>query len=153
MVEYTNGTRIYTYPAKIEPNEQLDLVEGLLAYLKTIVSVDQNKMYLGGLSMGGMGTFELLNRNPNTFAAAFAICGGANPAIAKKIKNTPLWIFHGDMDQVVPYRYSIGIFEGLKSQKADVKLTLYPNVGHDSWTNAFDEPELLPWLLSRHRKN
>jgi len=151
--EYSNGTRIYSYPSKIEPNGQLDLVEGLLAQLKTIVAVDQNRMYLGGLSMGGMGTFELLHRNPITFAAAFAICGGANPAIAKKIKNTPIWIFHGDTDQVVPFRYSIGMFEGLKSQKADVKLTLYPNVGHDSWTNAFAEPQLLPWLLSKHRKN
>jgi len=152
-VEFTDGARIYSYPSKIEPNEQLDLVEGLLAQLKTVVAVDQNRIYLGGLSMGGMGTFELLHRNPNTFAAAFAICGGANPAIAKNIKSTPIWIFHGDTDQVVPFRYSFGMFEGLKSQKADVKLTLYHNVGHDSWTNAFAEPKLLPWLLSKHKKN
>lgn len=148
-----NGLNVFNYPATIEPNGQLDLVEGLLDQLKTALAIDQNRMYLGGLSMGGMGTFELLHRNPNTFAAAFAICGGANPDIARNIKNTPLWIFHGDTDNVVPYRNSTVMYEALKAQKTDVKLTLYPEVGHDSWTYAFAEPDLLPWLLSKQRKN
>ena len=152
-VEYTNGARIYSYPPTIEPNSQLDLVEGLLAQLKTEVAVNQDRIYLGGLSMGGMGTFELLHRNPNTFAAAFAICGGANPKIASKIRSTPLWIFHGDADVVVPAKYSIGMYEALKAQKADVTLNLYPNVTHDSWTKTFTEPELLPWLFSKQRKH
>jgi len=152
-VNYALGAKTYSYPATIEPNGQLDLVEGLLAHLKTEFIVDQNRMYLGGLSMGGMGTFELLHRNPNTFAAAFAICGGANPKIVKNIKSTPIWIFHGEVDNVVPVVYSKQMFHSLKAVKADVKLTLYPEVGHDSWTNAFAEPELLPWLFSKQRKN
>ena len=151
-MDYKDGVRLYNYPATIEPNGQLDLVEGLLAQLKTALAVDQNRIYLGGLSMGGMGTFELLHRNPNTFAAAFAICGGANPAIAKNIKNTPLWIFHGENDLVVQAYYSKQMYYALKTEMADVKLTLYPEVKHDSWTNAFAEPDLLPWLLTKQRK-
>lgn len=152
-VNYKLGIREYNFPDTIEPNGQLDLVEGLLTQLRTTIAVDQNRIYLGGLSMGGMGTFELLHRNPNTFAAAFAICGGANPSIAKHIKNTPLWIFHGDADIVVPAMYSVEMYEALKAQKADVTINVYPNVNHDSWTKAFDEPELLPWLFSKRRKH
>ncbi|MEM7085488.1 MAG: prolyl oligopeptidase family serine peptidase [Bacteroidota bacterium] len=152
-VEFINYSRVYRFPATVEPNGQLDLAEGLLAYLKSELPVDLNRMYLGGLSMGGMGTFELLHRNPNTFAAAFAICGGANPEIANRIKNTPLWIFHGDTDNVVPYTNSTLIYEALKTQQADVKITIYPEIGHDSWTPAFAEPELLPWLFSKERKD
>lgn len=152
-VDYSDDIKVYNYPATIELNRQLDLVEGLLDHLKTELAVDQNRMYLGGLSMGGMGTFELLHRNPNTFAAAIAICGGANPEIAKNIKNTPIWIFHGAVDNVVPAVYSKQMYYELQTEKADVKLTLYPEVGHDSWTHTFAEPELLPWLFSKQRKN
>ena len=79
----------------------LDLVEGMMDYIKDNYSVDKERIYVGGLSMGGMGTFELVYRNPRMFAAAFAICGGANPKIARKIRR-PVWrIDHGDADQVV----------------------------------------------------
>ena len=83
------------------------------------------------------------------FAAAFAICGGANPKIAERISDTSWWIFHGEEDNVVPAKYSQQMYDALIEEDADVKLTMYPDVNHDSWTNAFAEPELLKWLFSK----
>ena len=99
--------------------------------------------------MGGMGTFDAVKQNPNLFAAAFAICGGAHPKIAKRISATSWWIFHGEEDDVVPAKYSQQMHDALKEENADVKLTMYTNVKHDSWTNTFAEPELLKWLFSK----
>lgn len=149
--QYTNGQGSYSYPATVGPNKQQDLLMGLLNQLQEQYTVDSNRIYIGGLSMGAMGTFELVRRNPTTFAAAFAICGGANPAIVPVIKDTPWWIFHGTADTIVPYEYSLAISEALKRAGALVKLTLYQGVGHDSWTNTFAEPDLLNWVFSKNR--
>ncbi|MDC8003400.1 prolyl oligopeptidase family serine peptidase [Aureisphaera galaxeae] len=141
--------RIFDYPETIEENETLDLLEGLLKDIQQRHLIDEQRIYLGGLSMGGMGTFEMLHRNPELFAAAFAICGGANPKIAEKIKDTPIWIFHGKKDDVVPAHYSEKMHEALKAAGGNSTITLYPKVKHDSWTNTFEEPQLLPWLFSK----
>lgn len=127
--------------------------------MKTLVSliedwlssglVDTSKVYVGGLSMGGMGTFELLWRMPQTFAAAFPICGGSNIEKAKSYaKNTALWIFHGADDSVVPVERSVEMYNELKRLGAKVKYTEYEGVNHNSWDNAFREEELVPWLFS-----
>lgn len=112
----------------------------------------KDQVYVGGLSMGGMGTFDLVSRMPKTFAAAFPICGGANPAIAKKINNTKWWIFHGAKDDVVLPQYSSIMANALKAAKASVKFTLYPDANNNSWDAAFAELELLPWLFAQIKK-
>ena len=142
---------VENFPKEIKPNLPLSLVEGLIIELTDTYNLDQNKLYVGGLSIGGMGTFELVHRNPELFAAAFPVCGGAHPEIAEEIKNTPLWIFHGDSDSVVPSELSQEMYKALKTLNADVKISIYPNVGHDSWTNAFAEPDLLKWLFSKSK--
>ena len=101
--------------------------------------------------MGGMGTFELLRRERKMFAAAFAICGGDNVANVRKYKKTPLWIFHGEKDDVVPVGLSTDIADQLKVMGVQPKINLYPNDNHNSWDSAFAEPELLPWLFSQKR--
>ena len=140
--------RVFNFPETIQENSTLNLLEGLLNNLEENLPVDHKRIYLGGLSMGGMGTFEMLHRNPNRFAAALAICGGANPKIAGKINHIPLWIFHGEKDDVVPPLYSQQMHDALVKLKGKSRLTLYPKADHDSWTKAFKEPELLPWLFS-----
>lgn len=110
--------------------------------------VDNDRIYVGGLSMGGMGTFEIVYRNPDLFAAAFPICGGANPEIASKVREVDWWVFHGGDDDVVPVEFSQKMVSALNQQGAKVRFSYYPGVKHNSWDNAFAEKELLPWLFS-----
>lgn len=143
--------REFIFFEKGEPTQQMVLLEGLLKYLKKTYRLDKNRMYVGGLSMGGIGTFELVRRNPKMFAAAFPICGGANPAIASKLKRPVWWVFHGDEDKVVPEKCSADIVTAMGQQKVEVKYTVYPGVGHNSWDNAFAEPDLMNWLFAQTR--
>eukprot|EP01133_Synstelium_polycarpum_P012691 gene12691-14900_t len=131
------------------------IMHALLAMIDNILDkpyADKNQVYIGGLSMGGMGTFELLRRQPKTFAAAFSICGADTIANVNKYKKVPIWIFHGGKDDVVPPDFSKEIADHLKIIGREVKYTLYADANHNSWDPAFAEPQLLPWLFS-HRKN
>ena len=132
---------------------QLSAVMGLLKKLFKEESVNMSKVYVGGLSMGGMGTFEVVYRNPGLFAAALPICGGGNVnSYDKKIKKTSFWVFHGDADAVVPVGLSREMVDKLKSLKANVTYTEYPGVNHNSWDNAFAESTFMSWMFSKKRK-
>lgn len=128
------------------------LVKALLDSLLASGKVDVKRVYLGGLSLGGIGTYDMLARYSGTFAAAFPICGAGNvktaAAFAKKV---PLWIFHGAEDAVVPPDFSRGYYAELQKLGSEVKYSEYPGVGHNSWDNAFAEPDLLPWLFRHHK--
>ncbi len=150
-VEGDFPNREFVFYEDAEATKDMLLLEGLLKYLKKTYKLDKNRMYVGGLSMGGMGTFELVRRNPKIFAAALPICGGANPEISKKLKKPHWWVFHGDDDQVVPEKYSSQMVDAMKANGIDVKYSVYPGVGHNSWDNAFAEPELLSWLFSKSK--
>lgn len=150
-VQQGQGNRRFVFFEKAEPTQDMLLLEGLITDLKKNFSIKKDQMYVGGLSMGGMGTFELVNRNPGMFAAAFPICGGANPKIAKRLKRVDWWVFHGGADAVVPPEYSTDMVQELKAKRAKVKYSLYPAVKHNSWDNAFREPELLTWLFSKSK--
>ncbi|MFN6375437.1 MAG: alpha/beta hydrolase-fold protein [Chitinophagia bacterium] len=133
-----------------EMTRPLLLVSSFIDTLMNSGSIDRRRVYLGGLSMGGYGSFELLWRKPNLFAAALPICGGGNPAMISGYRNDlPLWIFHGDKDNVIPAANSRMIVNLLSPKNKKVKYTEYPGVGHDSWKNAFQEKELLPWLFAQ----
>lgn len=150
--EDADGKRIFIFPAKGPPSPAMRLVIDLLDELVNESYIDADRLYLGGLSMGGMGTFDLLSLRPKTFAAAFPICGGGNPGTARKISRvTSFWIFHGADDEVVDPAYSKAMAEALKKHKGKVKITIYPGTGHNSWDNALAEPELLPWVFSNRR--
>jgi predicted peptidase len=141
------------YPTDLPPGRSMALVMQLLDSLAGSGKVDNKRIYVGGLSMGGMGTFEILWRKPNFFAAAFPICGGGNVTKAADYGNNfPVWIFHGDKDPVVDVKGSRKMAAALKDAGAKVKYTEYPNVKHDSWNNAFAEPDLLPWLFSQKKQ-
>jgi len=114
--------------------------------------VDPKRIYIVGLSMGGMGTFEAVYRYPKLFAAAIPICGGGDSkAYDKRVAKTPFWIFHGAEDDVVDVKYSREMYARLKELKAKVKYTEYLGVQHESWPHAFAEPEFLSWLFSQKR--
>jgi predicted peptidase len=142
----------FSFPSEQPIGASLNLVSRLLDSLVAAKLVNKKKIYLGGLSMGGMGTFELLWRKPNFFAAAFPICGGGDPQKATVYgRKFPIWIFHGDNDPTVPVSNSRLMNNALQAAGAKVKYTEYPGVGHDSWNNAFAEKELLPWLFSKKK--
>lgn len=135
-----------------EPTKALNQVINLLDSLKNRSFIDKNRVYVGGLSMGGMGTFEILYRKPNTFAGAFAICGGANPETTSAYaKTTPVWIFHGALDNVVNPEYSLEMAEALLKAGAHPRMYLYDTENHNSWDRAFAEADFLPWLFDKKR--
>jgi predicted peptidase len=147
----STGKRIFELRPDEPPTRPLEMVEELISHLKKQYPVDKKRIYVGGLSMGGMGTFEIARRNPKLFAAAFPICGATDARIAKKIKNISWWIFHGAKDDVVPPTSSMQIADALKNEKADVRFTLYPEANHNSWDPAFAEKDLFPWLFSKKK--
>lgn len=135
-----------------EPTTAMHALLGLVDQFLDKPFVNKKQVYIGGLSMGGMGTLEILRRKPNTFAAAFAICGGDNTNnVSKYARKVPLWIFHGQKDSVVPFDHSQVVVDALKAAGADPKFTIYPNDDHNSWDDAFAEPQLLPWLFSHSK--
>lgn len=147
----TNGTREFAFATSGKPSPDLALVIDLISSLKRNYSLDKKHFYVGGLSMGGMGAFELVRRKPKMFAAAFPICGGADPKTAGKLKRTSWWIFHGLKDDVVNPEFSKVMAKALNDKGADVKLTLYPDANHNSWDPAFAEKDLFPWMFSNPR--
>ncbi|CAL1519937.1 dienelactone hydrolase family protein [Chitinophaga sp. MM2321] len=141
------------FPLDGPPTKPTALLTTLLDSLRTTGKIDTKRIYIGGLSLGGMGTFYMISKHPEMFAAAFPICGGGNVAKAGRFaKKVPVWIFHGGADQVVPVEGSRAYNEKLKALGSEVKYTEYPGVGHNSWDNMFVEPGFFQWLF-QHKKN
>lgn len=115
-------------------------------------NVDRSRIYLTGLSMGGYGTWTIACAYPDRFAAIVPICGGGRPFVAANLKDVPVWAFHGEKDDVVPLGESQKMTAAVKRAGGSAKLTIYPEAGHDSWTETYNNEELYKWLLS-HRKN
>ena len=145
------GDRTFIFPTGGKPTVMMELTERLIKKLRKDFKISKKQLYVGGLSMGGMGTFEIVRRNPKMFAAAFPICGGANPVVAPVLTKTSWWVFHGGKDNVVPPALSERMVEALQKEQADVQFTLYPEANHNSWDNAFVEPGLMMWLFSKHK--
>jgi len=131
---------------------EADKLDMLIDEVVSMNDVDETRIYLTGLSMGGFGTWDLAQLRPNRFAAIAPICGGSrmNAFRASLLKNVPTWAFHGAMDLVVPLEASSRIVKSLNDAGGDVKYTIYPMAGHDSWTETYNNPELYEWFIS-HR--
>ncbi len=125
--------------------EVIDLLDEVRAKYR----VDDQRVYLTGLSMGGFGTWATLGEFPQRFAAAVPICGGGDPAEAPAMKNVPIWAFHGAKDPTVPLKSSQEMIDAVTKQGDPAKLTVFPEAQHDSWTEAYNTPELYTWLLQQ----
>lgn len=147
-VTRASGKNEFIFKDSQRPTEELQKVIALLQKMQQTSYVDNARLYVGGLSMGGMGTWELLWRLPNTFASAIPICGGGLVSNASKIGSTKIWAFHGDQDQVVDVKYTQDMINALKDLGKMPKFTIYEGVNHNSWTPAFAERQLLNWLFS-----
>jgi predicted peptidase len=132
----------------------------LLDHVRHDYAVDTNRVYLTGLSMGGFGTWKLGMAHPERFAAIVPICGGgetidvllASGRRAASLKSLPVWAFHGAKDPVVPLEESERMVNALKKLGCkEVKLTVYPEAQHNSWTETYNNPEVYEWLLKHSR--
>ncbi|MEH2221051.1 MAG: prolyl oligopeptidase family serine peptidase [Nostoc sp.] len=137
------------------PRREYWNIERLSTLLDEVIAscaVDPDRVYLTGLSMGGYGTWHLAAAQPERFAAIAPICGGGNPQAAGKLKNLPVWAFHGAKDNVVPLSESEIMVSALKVHDGNVKFTVYPEANHDSWTQTYNNPELYEWFLQNWRQ-
>jgi predicted peptidase len=148
------GTREEMHQLKLapEPAGPLQTALELLFMIQAKYPVDQDRVYITGISMGGFAAWEALIRHPQNFAAAIPVCGGGDVSFADRIKHVPVWAFHGAEDPVVPVICSRSMIENLTKTGGHPRYTEYPGVGHNSWDRAFDEPELLSWLFSHKRQ-
>ncbi len=127
-----------------------NLLLALLDEVEENYRVDNNRIYVTGLSMGGHGTWTLALAQPDRFAAIAPVCGWSHPVEFQKIANKPIWIFHGAKDFVVPVSASEQMAEKLKSVGgSNIKLTIYPEANHDSWTETYNNEELYKWFLEQ----
>ncbi len=136
----------------LEPSAPLSATVELVNTLLKSHPIDPQRVYLIGLSMGGFGVWDLLSRRPERFAAAVSICGGADENAVAAAWAVPVWGFHGAADHVVRVERSRRTIDALRVAGGIPRYTEYPEVGHDSWTHAFAEPDLLPWLFSHRRE-
>lgn len=118
-------------------------------------SVDQDRIYLTGLSMGGWGSWKLADEHPEIFAAIAPVCGPLNrPTLSRaceKLADKPIWIFHGALDDIVPLQDSTTMFQKLKSCNKTVQYTIFENDNHNSWDSTYSNPKLYEWMFAQNK--
>lgn len=140
------NTTLSAKPAK--PMQQfINLLEDILKKYP----IDQTRIYITGLSMGGYGTWDLIARYPEKFAAAVPICGGGDVGKAPRIKNIPIWAFHGAKDSLVPPEKSRNMIKAIQAAGGSPGYTEYPDVEHPSWVHAYKDPYLIIWMFRQKR--
>ena len=142
-----NNSWEFQFPTPEVPSRPTQLLINMLDEFVDNDYVDTDRIYVMGISMGGIGTLEMLYRFPKQFAAAAVICGGNDKDLAKEYKKVPIWFFHGEADDVVPPIYSKQVFDAVKDKNRHTRYTSYPNTNHNSWDKALAEPDLLKWMF------
>jgi predicted peptidase len=127
------------------------ILRAMLDEISSEYAIDERRIYLTGLSMGGYGTWSLSTAYPELFAAIAPICGGGCPQKARRLRQIPVWAFHGERDDVVKIEESRQMVEALRACGGTVRFTVYPGVGHDAWTRTYENHRLYAWFL-QHRK-
>ncbi|MDX9979966.1 MAG: PHB depolymerase family esterase [Lentisphaeria bacterium] len=134
-----------------EPSEVMRLTIGLLRECIQTLPVDSRRVYVTGLSIGGFGTWDIIQRHPEIFAAAMPICGGGDTALAPKLAKLPIWVFHGDNDTVVKTVRSRDMVAAIEKAGGKPRYTEYPGVGHNAWSPTYGNGEVLAWLFSQKK--
>ena len=135
-----------------QESEAMKLVFGLLKETLKEQDIDPGRVYVSGISMGGFGTWDAISRCPELFAAAFPVCGGADTAMAERLKDLPILVYHGDSDTVVLTKRSRDIAAAIKAVGGTkIKYVEVPNCGHGSWGPAFADNNNWKWLFEQKR--
>ncbi|MFK7767373.1 MAG: prolyl oligopeptidase family serine peptidase [Mariniblastus sp.] len=126
--------------------QQKRLVELLDLVVKNY-NIDEDRIYLTGLSMGGYGSWRMAADHPKRFAAVAPVCGGGKPEDAEKLKNVPIWAFHGDQDRAVKFERSVEMVDAIKAAGGtSIRFTTYEHIGHNCWSATYATPELYQWM-------
>lgn len=134
------------------PSRPMSLLRELIDQMVQTLPIDESRIYITGLSMGGYGTFDAVMRYPDLFAAAVPVCGAGDASRATVISHIPIWIFHGASDDVVPVTFAHDMLFALTDAGAKPGYTQYPLAGHFSWVAAYDDDMLMPWMFSQHKR-
>jgi predicted peptidase len=166
------GTRIWTnpvnqaeYPAFVlvpqSPGNWIEYVDRLSPELRMVVgilesvtaefNIDPERIYVAGQSDGAYATWNLISQRPDLFAAAIPLCGGGDSRSAKQLAKMPVWVFHGTRDDVIPVSESRKMIAAIQKAGGRPRYTEYRDAGHDIWTRAFSEPEIVSWLFAQHK--
>jgi predicted peptidase len=146
------GNGSYSF-SKVPISTPMKLAKEILDQVLREKSVDKSRIYVMGASMGGYGAWNFMMHYPKLVAAAVPVCGGGDPAMAETIKHIPIWVFHGDIDDIVPPSGSQDMVDAItKAGGTKIKLTMYPGVRHESFTKSWREPALVEWLFSQSKK-
>lgn len=151
-VSYDKGTSFNDESPAPEESANEKALLSLISQLAEQNPIDTDRIYLVGLSMGGIGTYDLVCRYPELFAAAVPICGAVNPTRLPAAKDVKFRIFHGDSDETVNTMWSRKAYKALRDAGADVEYIEFPGTTHNSWTPAFSRPDFLPWLFAQKKK-
>lgn len=128
---------------------EADKLDATLDYAIKGLNADKGRIYLTGLSLGGMGTWGWASAHPKKFAAIAPVCGMSNPMDATKFLNLPIWAFHGAKDDIVPPKGSSFMVNMINDLGGNAKITIYPDANHDSWTETYNNEEFYKWLLQQ----
>lgn len=136
------------------PSEPMTLALELVDELVASLPVDKGRIYVTGLSMGGMGSWYAAASQPARFAAMLEVCGGGDPSWSKRYQGMPLWVFHGEADSVVPVSRAREMIRDLaeSGHSPDLRYTEYPGVGHNSWTQTYKRDDVFDWLFSHQKR-
>ncbi len=166
------GAKMGSHRMPDEPSASVKVLRELIREVVRAYPVDTRRVYVVGASMGGYGIWDLVQRHPETFAAAVPICGGGDPSLAGRIKEVPLWIFHGDRDPFVPVKASREMFTALlkarggepvaeetaeridrRSPDGRIRYTEYKGGNHNAaWERGLADPELVEWVFAQARR-
>jgi predicted peptidase len=134
-----------------EPTAPMRQSLELLTALEREFSIDDHRIYATGLSMGGFGVWDAVQRQPKRFAAAVPVCGGGDVAQASRMVSVPVWAFHGADDTVVKPKRSRDMIAALQAAGGKPKYTEFPGVGHNSWSATYRDAAMYEWLFSQRR--
>lgn len=126
----------------------------LAAFIDDIANlyrIDRDRIYVTGMSMGGYGTWNLATTYPDRYAAIAPVCGGGNPSVAHRLRDVPVWAFHGALDPTVPLARSQEMIDGIRAAGGEPRFTIYPAAGHDAWTPAYADDGLCAWMFAQNR--
>jgi predicted peptidase len=133
------------------PTKPMELLIGLIHKMIKTFNIDSNRIYITGLSMGGFGTYDAIERYPHLFAAAVPVCGGGDVSKASTIAHIPIWIYQGSDDPAVSPLYALSMFEALTKAGARPGFTQLPETGHFSWLGAYSDARIMEWMFRQHK--